>query len=117
MNEKFLFEGKLYKSVPVKDGEKHCEKCAFDYCRECEYVPEIPECDRTARTDGKDVYFIEAKTNFDRITKSPKTLAEFIMYALRLNNECDKCFLYDDRCTEKSFSERLEEWLNEETEE
>lgn len=56
-------------------------------------------------------------TNFDRITKSPKTLAEFIIYALRLNNECDKCFLYNDCCTKKSCSERIEEWLNEYTKE
>lgn len=80
MNEKFVFDGKIYKVIPVKDGEKHCDKCAFDYCRECEYVPEIPECDSKMRDDGEDVYFVEARTNFDRITESPEALAKQMVY-------------------------------------
>ena len=81
MSEKFVFDGKIYKAVPVKDGDSHCEKCAFDYCRECEYVPEIPECDSKMRDDGKDVYFVEARTNFDRITESPEAMAEKLVYS------------------------------------
>lgn len=80
MNEKFVFDGKIYKVIPVKDGEKHCEKCAFDKYRECEYVAVIPECDSHMRDDGKDVYFIEARSNFDRITVSPEALAEQLVY-------------------------------------
>ena len=120
MNEKFTFNGKIYKAVPVKDGDSHCEKCAFNHCGECEYVAEIPQCDRIARTDGKDVYFIETKTNFDRITESPEALAEKVVYLVT-----DK---YDDgtewhsvlvnggwRTREEAVAETLK-WLNKEAE-
>lgn len=80
MNEKFTFNGKIYKAVPVKDGDSLCEKCAFNHFGECEYVAEIPECDSKMRDDGKDVYFVESKTNFDRITESPEALAKKVLY-------------------------------------
>ena len=104
-------------------GEKHCAKCAFNHCRECEYVLEIPECDRTARTDGKDVYFIEAKTNFDYITESPEALAEKMIHLWV--NDCHR-FVWlgiDDNGGYKAFRKKAEafestlKYLNKEVEE
>lgn len=82
MNERFVFDGRCYKTVALKSGENHCEKCAFNECRECEYSPVIPYCDADKRNDGKNVYFVEAKTNFDRITSGQKILAEKLVYSV-----------------------------------
>lgn len=79
MNERFVFDGRCYKTVALKSGENHCEKCAFNECRECEYSPVIPYCDADKRNDGQNVYFVETKTNFDRITESPEALANAIV--------------------------------------
>ena len=40
----------------------------------------IPYCDADKRNDGKNVYFVETKTNFDRITSGQKILAEQLVY-------------------------------------
>lgn len=80
MNERFVFDGRCYKTVALKSGENHCEKCAFNECRECEYSSVIPYCDADKRNDGKNVYFVETKTNFDRITSGQKILAEQLVY-------------------------------------
>ena len=77
----FTFDGKHYKTVALKNGEEHCEKCAFNECRECEYSPSIPACDADKREDGLNVYFVQLKTNFDRITESPEALAEQLVYS------------------------------------
>lgn len=81
MNELFEFEGRMYKAVPLKAGEFHCDNCSFHECRECEYEPDIPDCDDDKRDDGNDVYFVEVKTNFDRITVDQRTLAEQLVYS------------------------------------
>ena len=81
MKEVFTFDGKLYKTVALKNGEEHCEKCAFNECRECEYSPSIPACDADKREDGLNIYFVPLKTNFDRITESPEALAEQLVYS------------------------------------
>ena len=51
MNERFILDGETYKTVPVKDGEKHCGKCAFKGGGDCEYSPDIPDCDAEKRED------------------------------------------------------------------
>lgn len=81
MNERFILDGETYKTVPVKDGEKHCGKCAFKGGGDCEYSPDIPDCDAEKREDRKDVYFVKVNTNFDRITGDPKILAEQLVYS------------------------------------
>ena len=81
MKEVFTFDGKHYKTVALKNGEEHCEKCSFNECRECEYSPAIPACDADKREDGLNIYFVSLKTNFDRITESPEALAEQLVYS------------------------------------
>ena len=116
----FTFDGKHYKTVALKNGEEHCEKCAFDECRQCEYSPAIPDCDGDKREDGLNVYFVQLKTNFDRITESPEELAEKVVYLVT-----DK---YDDgtewhsvlvnggwRTREEAVAETIK-WLNKEEE-
>lgn len=80
MKERFTLNGKLYKTVEAKNWEEHCEKCAFLLNNECEIFDDIPRCEATERADGKNVYFLEVKTNFDQITESPEALAEQIVY-------------------------------------
>lgn len=81
MQERFTLNGKLYKTVECKNSEEHCEKCAFLLNNECEsFNDDIPRCEATERADGKNVYFLEVKTNFDKITVSPETLAEQMLY-------------------------------------
>lgn len=117
-----FFDGKIYKAVPVKDGDSHCEKCAFNHCGECEYVAEIPQCDRIARTDGKDVYFIETKTNFDRITESQEALAEQMVYSAFDEFDGNEWFGITGNKIRESFKNKEEavaatlKWLNEEVE-
>lgn len=82
MNERFILDGETYKTVPVKDGEKHCGKCAFKGGGDCEYSPDIPDCDAEKREDRKDVYFVKVNTNFDRITSGQKILAEKLVYSV-----------------------------------
>lgn len=120
MKEVFTFDGKLYKTVALKNGEEHCEKCAFNECRECEYSPSIPDCDGDKREDGLNVYFVQLKTNFDRITESPEAMSGKVVYLVT-----DK---YDDgtewhsvlvnggwRTREEAVAETLK-WLNKEAE-
>ena len=81
MKERFTLNGKLYKTVEVKNWEEHCEKCAFLLNNECEnFNDDIPRCEAVDREDGKNVYFLEVKTNFDHITESPEALAEESVY-------------------------------------
>lgn len=82
MNELFEFEGRMYKAVPLKAGEFHCDNCSFHEYRECEYEPDIPDCNADKRDDRNDVYFVEVKTNFDRITVDQRTLAEQLVYSV-----------------------------------
>ena len=64
----------------------------------------------------------EKQTNFDRITKSPEALAEFLGTWFVL--PCELCEHFrDDKCTEKiserccDGAEAFEKWLNEESKE
>lgn len=82
MKERFTLNGKLYKTVECKNSEEHCEKCAFLLNNECEnFNDDIPRCEAIDRKDGKNVYFLEVKTNFDHITESPEALAEKLVYS------------------------------------
>lgn len=82
MQERFTLNGKLYKTVECKNSEEHCEKCAFLLNNECEsFNDDIPRCEATERADGKNVYFLEVKTNFDHITESQEALAERLVYS------------------------------------
>lgn len=82
MKERFALNGKLYKTVECKSSEEHCEKCAFLLNNECEsFNDDIPRCEAIDREDGKNVYFLEVKTNFDHITESPEALAEQLVYS------------------------------------
>ena len=77
MNEnKFIFEGKLYKAVP--SVLRNCDECDLREC--CEY-PDVPNCASDYREDHRDVYFKQIKTNFESITNDPQTLAESIVYS------------------------------------
>ena len=80
MNEMFSFCGKIYKTVTFNGTEKHCENCVFRKNMECEMSSDIPYCDKAYREDGKDVYFVEAKTNFDKLTENSEILANNIVY-------------------------------------
>lgn len=82
MKDRFTLNGKLYKTVECKSSEEHCEKCAFLLNNECEnFNDDIPRCEAIDRKDGKNVYFLEVKTNFDKITVSPEALAEQLVYS------------------------------------
>lgn len=123
MKERFTLNGKLYKTVECKSSEEHCEKCAFGKYRECEYVAVIPECDSYMRDDGKDVYFIEARSSFDRITVSPEALAEQLVYHHYDEFNGDEWFGVTGDGIRESFKTRKEsvtvtlEWLKKEKEE
>lgn len=81
MKERFTLNRKIYKTVEAKNWEEHCEKCAFLLNNECEIFDDIPRCEAVDREDGKNVYFLEVKTNFDHITESPEALAEKLVYS------------------------------------
>ena len=115
MNERFVFDGRCYKTVALKSGENHCEKCAFNELRECEYSPVLPYCDADKRNDGQNVYFVEAKTNFDIITASPEALSEFIMRTLGNECECNRCPV-DDCDGSDDCVLLFKEWLGKEVE-
>ena len=123
MKEVFTFDGKHYKTVTLKNGEPHCEKCAFNECRECEYSPAIPACDADKREDGLNIYFVPLKTNFDRITESQDALAEKIIHLWV--NDCHRFIWLGIDCNgaykafrkkEDAFASTLE-WLNKEADE
>lgn len=75
---KFIFEGKLYKVVPSVPGKTNCDEC--DLRGVC-YDPDMPYCTSDHREDHRDVYFKEIKTNFESVTIDPQTLAESIVYS------------------------------------
>ena len=122
MKERINFDGKCYKTMILKPGANHCKKCAFKTYRECEYSPRIPDCGADKRDDGNDVYFVEVKTIFDRITENPKVLAEQLVYSVY--DEFYGCvwfgFTNDDmrevfKTKEEAIAATLE-WLNKEVE-
>lgn len=118
----FTFDGKYYKTVALKNGEEHCEKCAFNECSECEYSPSIPACDADKREDGLNVYFVQLKTNFDRITESQEALAKQLVYSYYDEFDGDKWFGVTGKGIRESFNTKEEaitatlKWLNMEAE-
>lgn len=115
MKERFTLNGKLYKTVEAKNWEEHCEKCAFLLNNECEIFDDIPRCEATERADGKNVYFLEVKTNFDQITENPRALAEFLA-DIAFGKGCDDCPADNGKCDVKSCHDTWLEWLNKEVE-
>ena len=77
---KFIFEGKLYKAVSSVPGKTNCDECDLDL-RKCVESPDVPNCLSEYREDHRDVYFKKIKTNFESITIDPQTLAESIVYS------------------------------------
>lgn len=75
---KFIFEGKLYKAVSSVPGKTNCDEC--DLKEDCQSL-DVPDCTSSYREDHRDVYFKEIKTNFESVTIDPQTLAESIVYS------------------------------------
>lgn len=75
---KFIFEGKLYKAVSSVPGKTNCDEC--DLKEDCQSL-DVPDCTSSYREDHRDVYFKEIKNNFESITIDPQTLAESIVYS------------------------------------
>lgn len=120
MNENyFTFNHIRYRVEEVKENDRSkCSKCAFREHRECDYWSDIPECSKACRKDGRSVVFVEAKRNFEKITASPESLANFLVY--RAGNHWFGCTSMKENRSFDSRGEAItatQEWLEREVEE